>query len=109
MAKGFAWKDSRDAAMWENGAVVSESDKFGEDVTNPLSIYGLTAPTFEFVNAEGETVEDEYLEVDNTGKLKFTDKGKTSISLSHIQLALRSLLILNGVILWVIRIITLLL
>ena len=76
LAKGFAWKDSRDAAMWENGAVVSESDKFGEDVTNPLSIYGLTAPTFEFVNAEGETVEDEYLEVDNTGKLKFTDKGK---------------------------------
>lgn len=76
LAKGFAWKDSRDAAMWENGAVVSESDKFGEDVTNPLSIYGLTAPTFEFVNAEGETVEDEYLEVDKTGKLKFTDKGK---------------------------------
>lgn len=76
LAKGFAWKDSRDAAMWENGAVVSESDKFGEDVTNPLSIYGLTAPTFEFVNAEGETVEDEYLEVDNTGKLNFTDKGK---------------------------------
>lgn len=28
------------------------------------------------MNAEGETVEDEYLEVDNTGKLKFTDKGK---------------------------------
>lgn len=76
LAKGFVWKDSRDAAMWENGAVVSDSDKFGEGVTNPLSIYGLTAPTFEFVNAEGETVGDEYLEVDKTGKLKFTDKGK---------------------------------
>ena len=62
--------------MWKDGAVVAgtESNGFANSVTNPLDIYGLAAPVFEFKEAAAST----YLSLDDaTGKVTFTAEGKS--------------------------------
>ena len=43
--------------MWKDGAVVAGtgSNGFANSVTNPLDIYGLAAPVFEFKEAAAST------------------------------------------------------
>lgn len=77
LAEGFAWNDMRgdNYAMWKNGAEVADEKDFG--TKTPLSIYGLTAPTFKFVDAQGKDATCEYLSIDeNSGELTFTTTGK---------------------------------
>ena len=77
LAEGFAWNDMRgdNYAMWKNGAEVADEKDFG--TKTPLSIYGLTAPTFKFVDARGKDATCEYLSIDeNSGELTFTTTGK---------------------------------
>ena len=67
LAKDFVWKDMRKDAkvMWKDGTTVvgDGSNGFASSVTNALSIYGLTAPTFVFCDANGknERSDDKYL------------------------------------------------
>lgn len=56
--------------MWKDGAVVK--DAFAEDV-DPLKFYGLSEPTYEFVDKDGKKIETVYLEfVENSpNKVQF--------------------------------------
>lgn len=75
LADNFAWNDMRGKAMWKSGAEVADEKDFG--TKTPLSIYGLTAPTFKFVDAQGKDATCEYLSIDeNSGELTFTTTGK---------------------------------
>ena len=74
LADGFSWNDMRGKAMWKDGGQVGDQVEFG--TTTPLSIYGLTAPSFKFVDAEGKDTTCPYLTVGNDGKLSFTPTGK---------------------------------
>ncbi|MEO5210156.1 hypothetical protein ABH064_25920 [Bacteroides ovatus] len=75
LAEDFVWNDMRGKAMWRNGKEVADKNDFGTE--KPLSIYGLTAPTFKFVDAQGEDATCEYLSIDeNSGELTFTTTGK---------------------------------
>ena len=46
---GMIW---RGKAMWKDGSQVNDKVEF--DTDSPLSIYGLAAPSFKFVDAEGK-------------------------------------------------------
>ena len=74
LADGFSWNDMRGEAMWKDGSQVDDQVEFG--TTTPLAIYGLTAPSFKFVDAEGKDTACPYLTVGNDGKLSFTATGK---------------------------------
>lgn len=74
LADGFSWNDMRSKAMWKDGSQVNDKVEF--EAESPLSIYGLTAPSFKFVDAEGKDATCPYLTVDNDGKLSFTATGK---------------------------------
>ena len=74
LADGFSWNDMRGKAMWKDGSQVDDQVEFG--TATPLAIYGLTAPSFKFVDAEGKDTTCPYLTVDNDGKLSFTTTGK---------------------------------
>ena len=76
VSTGFAWNDLAGKTMWKDGAVVAGtgSNGFANSVTNPLDIYGLAAPVFEFKEAAAST----YLSLDDaTGKVTFTAEGKS--------------------------------
>ena len=74
LADGFSWNDMRGKAMWKDGSQVDDQVEFG--TATPLAIYGLTAPSFKFVDAEGKDTTCPYLTVGNDGKLSFTTTGK---------------------------------
>lgn len=74
LADGFIWNDMRGKAMWKNGAEIDDEKEFGNK--NPLGIYKLSAPRFQFVDAQGKDTTCEYLEVNNKGELTFTSTGK---------------------------------
>jgi len=75
LADNFAWNDMRGKAMWKSGAEVADEKDFA--TKKPLGIYGLTAPTFKFVDAQGKDATCEYLSIDeNSGELTFTTTGK---------------------------------
>ncbi len=74
LAEGFSWEDMRKKAMWKDGSEVTDEKEFG--TKQPLRIYGLTAPSFRFVNAEGKDEDCPYLDVNDQGKLSFTATGK---------------------------------
>ena len=76
VSTGYAWNDLAGKTMWKDGAVVAGtgSNGFANSVTNPLDIYGLAAPVFEFKEAAAST----YLSLDDaTGKVTFTAEGKS--------------------------------
>ena len=70
ISEGFVWKDKDNRIMWKDGAVVK--DAFAEDV-DPLKFYGLSEPTYEFVDKDGKKIETVYLEfVENSpNKVQF--------------------------------------
>ena len=70
ISEGFVWKDKDNRIMWKDGAVVK--DAFAEDV-DPLKFYGLSEPTYEFVDKDGTKIETVYLEfVENSpNKVQF--------------------------------------
>lgn len=75
LADKFTWKDMRGKAMWKNGAEITDQKEFATNA--PLSIYGLSAPIFKFVDAQGKETTCEYLTVtEKTGELTFTATGK---------------------------------
>ena len=75
LADGFSWNDMRGKAMWKDGSQVDDQVEFG--TATPLAIYGLTAPSFKFVDAEGKDTTCPYLTVDNDGKFTIA-KSKNS-------------------------------
>ena len=58
VSTGFAWNDLAGKTMWKDGAVVAGtgSNGFANSVTNPLDIYGLAAPVFEFKEAARQLI-----------------------------------------------------
>lgn len=84
ISKGFAWTDLRGKTMWAEGTSVTgnynSENAFAANV-KALEIYGLTAPTFVWsadskTNPNGSA--ETYLTLDAaTGKITFTDEGKT--------------------------------
>ncbi|WP_291590824.1 MepB protein [Bacteroides sp.] len=84
ISKGFTWKDLRGKTMWAEGTSVTgnynNENAFAANV-KALEIYGLTAPAFVWsadskTNPNGSA--ETYLTLDAaTGKITFTDEGKT--------------------------------
>ena len=68
LAQGFEWVDFEGETMWEDGTT---------STTNPLSKYGLSAPTFEVVS--GKT---QYVVLEN-GVLKFNDNTDNNFQTAH--------------------------
>ena len=68
LAKGFEWVDFEGNSMWKDG---------DEVIANPLSKYGLSAPTFEVVS--GKT---QYVVLEN-GVLKFNDNTDNNFQTAH--------------------------
>ena len=70
LAKGFEWVDFEGETMWEDGTT---------DATNPLSKYGLSAPTFRIV--DGET---QYVVLNQTtGQLSFKTGTDNNFQTAH--------------------------
>ena len=70
LAQGFEWVDFEGETMWEDGTT---------DATNPLSKYGLSAPTFRIV--DGDT---QYVELDETtGQLSFKTGMDNNFQTAH--------------------------
>ena len=68
---GFSWVDSRDKAMWANGAAITGDDKNGfAKNTNALTMYGLTAPTYKIVDKGTKTMST-ILSITTDGKVSF--------------------------------------
>lgn len=82
-SKGFSWADFRGKVMWKDGATVSTGSN-KDFATDPFALYGLSKPKFTIV----DDLED-YLTVDHTGKIKFTDKGKQAPYASDYKVTLR--------------------
>lgn len=68
---GFSWVDSRDKAMWANGAGITGDNKNGFATnTNALTMYGLTAPTYKIVD-KGTKTTSTILSITTDGKVSF--------------------------------------
>ena len=76
ISKGFVWKDKDNRTMWKDGALVKTD--FASSVDNPLAFYGLSEPTYEFVDESGKKVETKYLEfnTESSNKVQFTKTGQ---------------------------------
>lgn len=79
-SKGFQWNDMFGNPMWKDGVAWFGNNLPGGDVydyatgTNPFTLWGLTKPTYELVNAD----DAKYVTLDpNTGVINFTEDGKT--------------------------------
>ena len=75
ISKGFVWKDKDNRTMWKDGALVKTDFT---SVDNPLAFYGLSEPTYEFVDESGKKVETKYLEfnTESSNKVQFTKTGQ---------------------------------
>lgn len=77
IAKGFGWNDISGRKMWKDGTEVTNGENtgdFAEDVKG-LEFYGLNAPTYIFVDANGQETTSEYLTL-TENKVEFTQAGK---------------------------------
>lgn len=79
-SKGFQWNDMFGNPMWKDGVAWFGNNLPGGNVydyatgTNPFTLWGLTKPTYELVNAD----DAKYVTLDpNTGVINFTEDGKT--------------------------------
>lgn len=79
-SKGFQWNDMFGNPMWKDGVAWFGNNLPGSNVydyatgTNPFTLWGLTKPTYELVNAD----DAKYVTLDpNTGVINFTEDGKT--------------------------------
>ena len=84
IAEGAKWTDVNGFTMWENGTMVGigkdeETEEwlsnFAEDpFTN--AVYGMEAPRFTVVDANGTPIVDKYVKVDNNGVVSFTEDAR---------------------------------
>ena len=84
IAQGAKWTDVNGFTMWENGTMVGigyDDEKkewrsnFAEDpFTN--DVYGMEAPRFTVVDANGTSIDDKYVEVDKNGVVSFTEDAR---------------------------------
>ena len=84
IAEGAKWTDVNGFTMWENGTMVEigrdeETEEwlsnFAEDpFTN--AVYGMEAPRFTVVDANGTPIVDKYVKVDNNGVVSFTEDAR---------------------------------
>ena len=84
IAEGAKWTDVNGFTMWENGTMVGigyddekkewRSNFKVDPFTN--AVYGMKAPKFTVVDANGTPIDDKYVEVDENGVVSFTDDAR---------------------------------
>lgn len=91
ISDGFVWKDMWGYPMWKDGVA-----QFGNNTStatynyatgsNPFTLWGLTAPTYELVNAS----DSKYVTINSTnGTLNFTETGKTWVLVQPLEIKVR--------------------
>lgn len=91
-SKGFQWNDMFGNPMWKDGVAWFGNNLPGGNVydyatgTNPFTLWGLTKPTYELVNAD----DAKYVTLDpNTGVINFTEDGKTWQLVENLVIRIR--------------------
>ena len=84
IAEGAKWTDVNGFTMWENGTMVGigkdeETEEWLSNFAeNPFTndVYGMEAPRFTVVDANGTSIDDKYVKVDKNGVVSFTEDAR---------------------------------